>query len=55
MQRTEQGYLNHLYDRELSAGARQYTVSGTILCEQCTEFYLVGVTGILPLFRSLLL
>ena len=34
----EQGYLSNLYHRELLAGVRQYTASGTILCEQCTEF-----------------
>ena len=54
--------LKILYFRELPVGVRQYTVSETILCEQYIEirkvfdrFSSVGVTGILPLFRSLLL
>ena len=29
--------LKILYFRELPVGVRQYTVLGTILCEQCTE------------------
>ena len=50
--------LKILYFRELPVGVRQYTALETILCEQCTEFSRresVSVTGILPLFRSLLL
>ena len=54
--RNRTGYQRILYFREPPAGARRYTVSGNILCEQYAEFFSgkgVSSTGFPPLQGSL--